>query len=267
MYKMIAIDVDDTLLNDDHAVTPGTREALAAAIGRGVVVTLATGRMYASAKNIARQIDLNVPLITYQGSLVKNLLDEQVLYERVVPMTAMRRVFDFCRDRGLHLQTYTDDRLYAMEENDKLLGYAALSRIPYWIEPDREALMARPSTKLLIIDEPAVLDGIAPELRALVGDEVHITKSKPNFLEMIHKEGTKGHAVSFLAGHFGIGPEQVIGIGDSWNDRELLQVAGLGVAMGNAVPALKEIADYVTRTNNEEGVKHVIEKFILKTAE
>lgn len=89
-----------------------------------------------------------------------------------------------------------------------------------------------------------------------------MTKSKPHFLEIMHKEGTKGHAVQFLANHFGLECSQVIAIGDSWNDREMLEVAGLGVAMENAVESLKEIADYITLSNNEDGVKHVIDKFI-----
>jgi Cof subfamily protein (haloacid dehalogenase superfamily) len=264
MYKLITIDVDDTLLTDDHIVTEGTREAMAQAIERGVVVTLATGRMYASARNIASQINLNVPLITYQGSLVKNLMDGKVLYERHVPQEVTRQLFQFCQERGLHIQTYTDDKLYALEENERLLAYCNLSKIPYYIESDHELLMSRPSTKLIIIDEPEVLDGYAPELRRMFGDQAHITKSKPNFLEVLHPEGTKGHAVTFLAKHFGFELSEVIAIGDSWNDHEMLEVAGLGVAMANAVPALKEIANYVTLSNNDEGVKHVIEKFVLQ---
>jgi len=96
MYKLIAIDIDDTLINDSKEVTPATQQALEQAIAKGVIVTLATGRAYASAQAIARQIGMNVPIITYQGSLVKNLLDEKVLYERYVPMEAVRKLFDFC---------------------------------------------------------------------------------------------------------------------------------------------------------------------------
>ncbi|MFC3345809.1 HAD-IIB family hydrolase, partial [Paenibacillus abyssi] len=121
-------------------------------------------------------------------------------------------------------------------------------------------------TKMLIIDDPALLDQMAEKLQPLIGDRVHITKSKPHYLEFMHKEGTKGHAVQFLAEHIGCTMDQVIAIGDSWNDHEMLEVAGLGVAMGNAIPALKEIADFVTLSNNDEGVRHVIEKFVLQKA-
>lgn len=265
MYKMLAIDIDDTLINDEKQITEGTRQALAAAMSRGVIVTLATGRMYASARQLAEQLALNVPLITYQGSLVKNAIDGRVLYERTVPAEAARSIFEYCANHGLHLQTYVDDVLYVKESNEKAEAYAALSKISFTVCPDFEKLVSMPSTKLLIIDDPKVLDRVAAELRELVGGRVHITKSKPHFLEIVHAEGTKGHALSHLAEHFGLDLSQVIAIGDSWNDHEMLEAAGLGVAMGNAVDSLKEIADYVTLSNNEDGVKHVVEKFVLHT--
>ncbi|WP_274649227.1 Cof-type HAD-IIB family hydrolase [Paenibacillus humicola] len=263
MYKMIAIDIDDTLLTDDLVVTPGTKAALAEAVASGVFVTLATGRMFPSAKKIAMQTELNVPIITYQGSLVKTLMDEQVLYERKVPQDVAEELLAFCRERGLHLQLYIDDVLYVAEDNEKSRDYAGLSKIPFVVEPDLGKLIGRPSTKMLIIDEPAVLDELKTELGGLFGDRVHITKSKPHYLEFMHKEGTKGHAIAFMAQHIGCSLDEVIAIGDSWNDHEMIEVAGLGVAMGNALPRLKEIADYVTVSNNEEGVRRVIEKFVL----
>lgn len=263
MYKLVAIDIDDTLINDDKEVTPATQRALEQAVAKGAVVTLATGRAYASAQAIARQTGLNVPIITYQGALVKNLLDEQVLYERYVPMDAAHKLFEYCIQNNLHLQTYIDDKLYAREENQKLIDYSALNKTKYYVEPDFAKLVAQPTPKMLIIDEPDYLDEIAPVLRELLGESVHITKSKPNFLEIMHHEGTKGHALKFLAAHFGCALSECIAIGDSWNDHEMLEAAGLGVAMGNAIPALKEIADYVTASNNEDGVKLVIDKFIL----
>lgn len=267
MYKLIAIDIDDTLINDDKEVTPATQTALEQAVAAGVVVTLATGRAYASAQAIARQTGLNVPIITYQGALVKNLLDEKVLYERYVPQDAVRKLFTYCVEHDLHLQTYIDDKLYAREENQKLIDYSALNKTQYYIEPDWEKLVPQKTPKMLIVDDPDFLDELAPILRELLGDSVHITKSKPYFLEIMHHEGTKGLALEFLASHFGCELSETIAVGDSWNDHEMLEAAGLGVAMANAIPALKEIADFITLSNNEDGVKHVIDKFILKTTE
>lgn len=264
MYRLVAIDVDDTLLNDEVQVTDATRQALTEAVKAGVTVTLATGRMFASARKIADKIGLNVPIITYQGSLIKTPFDGKVLYERSVPADAAREIHDYCRRNGLHLQLYIRDELYTTEDNAKVQGYSKLSGVPYIVESDFEKLIGEPSTKLLAIDDPALLDRAAEELRQIVGDRVHITKSKPHYLEFMHKEGTKGHALRYLAGHVGCAIEETIAIGDSWNDHEMIEAAGLGVAMGNAVQQLKDIADYVTLSNNEDGVKHVIDKFILQ---
>lgn len=263
-YRLIAMDLDDTLLTDDLTVSEPTRQAMADAISRGVRITIATGRMFDSAQKIARQVGLNVPIITYQGSLIKNLMDEEVLYERSVPISVATRIYEYCIANGLHLQTYIDDKLYAPEENDKLLGYAAQSKIPYTIEPDFSKIIGHPKqTKMLVIDEPSRLDALLPEVRSLFGNEVYVTKSKPNYLEFMHLEGTKGHALRFLAAHYGIPMEETIAIGDAMNDHEMVEAAGLGVAMANAVPALKAIADYVTLSNNDDGIKHVLDKFIL----
>ncbi|MEW9670813.1 Cof-type HAD-IIB family hydrolase [Ammoniphilus sp. 3BR4] len=264
MYKLLTIDVDDTLLNDDWKVTEATKNALAQAMDQGVTVTLATGRMYASAKQIAAQTNLNVPLITYQGSLIKNLVDEKVLYERSVPPAIAQFLFEYADKHKLHLQGYYNDKLVSLEDNEKIKKYSHMAKVPYSIE-SVEQLLSKPLTKLLFYEEPEVLVYHEEQLKGLIGQEVHITRSKPYFLEVLHKEGTKGDAVRFLAQHFGCDLSEVIAIGDSWNDHEMLEVAGLGVAMGNAVDSLKQIADFVTKTNNEDGVKHVIDKFILQT--
>lgn len=264
-YRLMAMDLDDTLLTDELTVSDSTKEAMKQAIARGMHLTIATGRMFASAQQVAQQVGLNVPIITYQGSLVRNLLDEQVLYERSVPVAAAARLYDYCREHGMHLQTYIEDRLYAAEDNDKLKAYASQSSIPYTISESFETIVTTSprQTKLVVIDEPARLDAMKPELERQLGPDVHLTKSKDHYLELLHREGTKGHALRFLAEYYGIPMEETIAIGDAWNDREMIEAAGLGVAMANAVPGLKELADYVTLSNNEDGVKHVLEKFVL----
>jgi Cof subfamily protein (haloacid dehalogenase superfamily) len=263
MYKLIAIDLDDTLLNDDRQVSPANKEALTEAIELGVTVTLATGRMYASAEQIARGLQLNVPLITYQGALVKNSIDGQVLYERNIPVHLAEWVYSYCESHELHLQGYVNDQLYVQFDNERVQNYSKLSTIPYIVEPNFRSVIALPQPKMLIIDEPDKLDRIAEEFRAALGNEVHITKSKPNFLEIMHPEGTKGSALRFLAQHIGCSMEETIAIGDSWNDHDMVEAAGLGVAMANAVEPLKQIANFITSSNNDDGVKQVFDQFIL----
>jgi HAD superfamily hydrolase (TIGR01484 family) len=119
-YKMMAIDVDDTLLNDEMQISEATKIAIAAARDQGVLVTLATGRMFASAQKIAKQLGFNVPIITYQGSLVKNLFDEKVLYERSVPFEAVQFLYDYAEKKDLHIQVFNEDKLYVIIDNQKI---------------------------------------------------------------------------------------------------------------------------------------------------
>lgn len=263
MYKMIAIDLDDTLLTDDLQIPSGCISAIKKAVDKGVIVTLATGRMYASAAPIAAQLELNVPIITYQGALIKGALDGQTLYERVVSAEISRIVHEMAREHNVHLQIYQNDILYSPENNEKVKKYVEIAKVGYVVEENFEKLCDQPSTKLLYFDEPQKLDVLKQLLTGKLGDQVYITKSKPYFLEILHPEASKGQALLYLAGRFGIQPSEVIAIGDSYNDLDMMEAAGLAVAMGNSIKEVKKRADYVTSTNNEEGVRQTIEKFIL----
>lgn len=263
MYKMVAIDMDDTLLTDELTITPGTVDAIVQAMEAGVIITLATGRMFPSALPFASQLGLNVPVITYQGAIVKNIAGDATMYERFVTPDISRRLIEIAHEKDLHLQVYQDDILYCAQENDKIQRYAKIAGVPYTIEEDLSRLCDRAFSKLLYYDEPEVIDRLADELREEFGDAAHITKSKPYFLEVMHPEANKGRALLHLAQTLGIKQSEIIGIGDSYNDLDLISEAGLGVAMGNAPDDVKRLADYVTYSNNEEGVRHVLEKFVL----
>jgi Cof subfamily protein (haloacid dehalogenase superfamily) len=264
MYKLIAIDLDGTLLTDELIITPGTVKAIQKAVELGTVVTIATGRMFPSAQRFARQLGINVPLITYQGAIIKDVDEKEVMYERLIPADIAQKLVEITNERKLHLQVYQDDILYGASENEKLIAYSEKSKVPYKVEPDLGKLAKRGFTKVLFIEESDDLEILQDELRALFGDRAHISKSAVNYLEVTDPEANKGSALLHLANILGIDRTEIIGIGDNHNDIELIKTAGLGVVMGNGVKELKEIADYVSFTNNEEGVLHAIEKFILE---
>lgn len=264
MYKLIAIDLDGTLLTDKLEITPRTIKAIQKAVELGTVVTIATGRMYPSAKQFAKQLGINVPVITYQGAIIKEIASNEVIYERLIPADIAQKLVDIAKEKNLHLQVYQDDILYGAVENDKLMAYAEKSKVPYQVEPDFSKLAKQGFTKALFIEESADLDVLQDELQALFGERAHISKSAVNYLEVTHPEANKGSALLYLASKLGIDRTETIGIGDNHNDMELIKTAGLGIAMGNGVQAVKEIADYTSLTNNDEGVCHAIEKFVLE---
>src|SRR5690554_1715764 len=227
---MIAIDLDGTLLTDDLMITPDTVKAIQKAVELGTIVTIATGRMFSSAKQIAQQLGINVPLITYQGAIIKDVDEKEVIYERLISPDIAQKLVEISSDKKIHLQVYQDDILYGASENEKLISYAEGVKVPYTVEPDLVKLAKNGFTKALFIENPETLDVLQAELVTLFGARSHIAKSKEKYLEITHPEANKGSALLHLAEKLGIDQSEIIGIGDNHNDKELIMTAGLGIA-------------------------------------
>ncbi|MBT2581201.1 Cof-type HAD-IIB family hydrolase [Planococcus sp. ISL-109] len=264
MYKMIAIDLDGTLLTDGLTISQDTVTAIQKSMELGIVVTIATGRMYPSAKRFALELGIDAPLITYQGAMIQAATGGEVLRERLVSFEIAEQLIRIAADKNMHLQVYQDDVLYSAVETAEVMAYSKEVKVPYTIEPDLLKLAQKGFTKLLFINETDGLDLLQNELQALFGEEAWVEKSKSHYLEVTNPEANKGSALLFLAQQLGIDRSEIIGIGDNHNDSELVKSAGFGIAMGNAVAELKELADYTSFSNNEEGVLHAINKYILE---
>lgn len=262
-FKLIAVDLDDTLLNDSLEISPRTGQALRRAAERGVVVTIATGRMYRSALPIAVKLGIEVPIITYQGALVKNSATGEVLVDLPVPLKLAHDVLAVGYRAGVHMNVYLNDTLYVDSITPEGKGYANLAMVEMSVVGNLLDFLKKDPAKVLYITEPALLAGLKEELTAAFGNRLYITKSKPNYLEILHPLATKKHALGVLARRFGIAPEEIMACGDSYNDLDMLEFAGLGIAMGNAPEDIKKKADYVTDTNNNDGVAKAIEKYLL----
>jgi len=264
MIKLVALDLDDTLLNSKLKISPETAAAVRSAVELGVTVTFATGRMYSSALPYARELGLDVPLITYQGALMKTSNSQEVLYNKPVPMDLAREILSFAAEEGLDVNMYLEDSLYVRSGNSSINEYVKLARVPYKAVPDLAEVMVSEPHKLLIVASPGKIDRLAAELQERWEGKLHLTKSKPYFLEFTHPAATKGQAIDSLAAELGIGREEIMAVGDSYNDLDMIDYAGVGVAMGNAVQEIKDRADYVTRGNNEHGVAEAIRRFVLE---
>ncbi len=262
-YRLIAIDLDDTLLDNELRVSPRTRQALHRTVERGSIVTIATGRMYRSALPLALDLEIEAPIITYQGALVKNARSGEVLLDRPVPLALAAQVLAEGYKTGIHINLYLHDNLYVDKITPEGAGYAGLAGVELYPVGNLLEFMRSEPAKIVFIAEPARLDRLNEELPARFGDSLYITKSKPNYLEFMHPRATKGQALQALAGRYGVCREEVMAFGDSYNDLDMIEFAGMGVAMGNSPEEVKEKADYVTGTNQNEGVAEVLEKFVL----
>lgn len=237
--KLIALDLDDTLLHNDLTISKRAREAITKAVEQGTAVTLATGRMFCSALPYARELKLNLPLITYQGALVK-YADGRVVYHRPLSLELAREVVDFILPYGYHLNVYIDDELYMEKNSPEGQRYVAMTKAPLHLVDHLGKAMDRDPSKLLVIASSEKLDKLALDLRKRFGDVINITKSKSHFLELGHPGATKGEALANLAASLGLVASQVMAIGDSLNDLDMLEYAGVGVAMENALPEVKK---------------------------
>lgn len=263
-YKLIAADLDDTLLNDELEVSTRNRKALADAQDKGLVVTIATGRMFRSALPIALDLGIKGPIISYQGAFVKGAVDGRVYVHRPVPFKLAKEVLAEGYKAGVHINLYLDDNLFMDKVTEEGEFYVRQAKVDMFPVGNLIDFMQKEPTKVLYIGDPPLLNDLEKQLREKFGDSLYITKSKPYYLEFMHPQATKMHGLAALAGSMGIMPDEIITFGDSYNDIEMLEYAGLGVAMGNSPPEIKKRANLVTATNNNDGVAEVIEKFVIK---
>ena len=262
--KLVAVDMDDTLLDGSLQVSPRTCEAIRRAQEQGVIVTIATGRMFTSALPFAMDLNIQAPIITYNGGMVRYPVSKEMVFEQPIHSEVAAKLVELFRERGWYLQSYMNDELYVVERCAKAQLYENLAGITAVAVGDDFYTMKHEPTKMLTIAEPHEIKAIEKIVNEKFGVEIFAATSKSNYLEMTHPSVNKGHALSILAEKLHIKQEEVMAIGDSNNDYHMVEYAGFGVAMGNASDRLKGIAQAVTGHNNAHGVAEAIEKYVLK---
>lgn len=268
MYRLIAIDLDDTFLADDLSIPIENRQSLALAKQKGLYIVFCSGRESQSMKKIIDSLDFMDTkdyYISYNGAMVQTL-GQDTLWKDKIQGQALQDMIDLGRAYGVLVQAYADS-LVVDTDHERITCYEGRTGIKARRIEDLKTLSY--SIKLLFnSSQRDKLEALKRDLEAKFGDRYHYFFSKPEYLEVLYHTSNKGLGVQFLADHLGILASQVICIGDSFNDAYMIKYAGLGVAIHNANPKIKEIADYVTnRTNNQAGVAEVIEKYILNLTE
>ncbi len=267
-YKMLALDLDNTLLNDEHKISQQNIDSLQMAAKAGLIVVIATGRMYRSALPYARQLGIKVPLITYHGALIKTMNDGAEIWHKPVPLDVATEIAFYALERGYHLNVFVDDSLHVAEENDFTRYYQSIADIDLRVVGNIPAYLQQkktPPTKISIISLVEDMEKIIEDLTNHFAGKVFLTQALPNFLEITHLEATKGRALRHLAEEWGVKREEVAAIGDNLNDMDMLEYAGTGVAVANAREELKKVAQVITLSNTDDGVSYFVEKWILNT--
>lgn len=261
--RLIATDLDGTLLNEEKQVSEENRVAVEAAVKKGVMVTIATGRMYCSALPYAKQLGIDVPIITYNGALIRSVSGETWL-ERPLQREPAAEALSFIRGRGWHTHSFIGDRLYYQARNEKTDVYEKGAGISGEAIGGELFLRTEGILKLLLVmDGEIQADAAVDELNRRFAGRLTAVKSSPTYVEIIQFEVSKAAALETLMDRFGLKKSEVMAIGDSNNDLPMLRAAGFAVAMGNANPAVKKAADAVTESNRKSGVAAAIQNYIL----
>lgn len=262
--RLAAVDIDDTLLGHDLTIHPRNRRALAELMARGCTVTLATGRMYQSARPFAEELGLgDVPLICYNGGLCVTASRREILWHEPLPAAAAAEALAYLAAGGWHVQAYEDDRLFVAGYNPVVEMYCRTARVEAEVVGDLRAHPWGALTKLLVIGDPDRLPGLAEAIAGLAGGALAAVRSWGTFLEIGPAGVNKGTALRRLAARLGVAMNATAAFGDSENDREMLAVAGLGVAMACAPEAVKAVADHTAPPDAEAGLGAAIEQLVL----
>ncbi|MGN1386055.1 MAG: Cof-type HAD-IIB family hydrolase [Bacillus sp. (in: firmicutes)] len=265
-YKMIVLDLDDTLLRDDHTISPRTKDALMKAQEQGVKVVLASGRPTFAMKQIAEELHLEKYgsfILSFNGSKIIDWQDKQEIFSSTLSAEAVHKLYDLSRREGVSIHTYVGDDIVTEDDSPYTAEESVITGLPVKFVDSFKQAITEPVVKCLMLHEPEKLKLVEAKLQAELSDEFSVMRSKPYFLEFMEKGISKGTSLNQLIQILGIEREEVIAMGDSYNDLEMIEFAGLGVAMGNANDDIKAAADYVTDTNMNDGVAKVVEEFIL----
>lgn len=270
MFRLLAFDYDGTAAVDGQLPTDRVCRAVAAARARGVIAVLATGRPYESAARYAAALNLDAPVICFQGAMVRELAGEKrALYVEPAPWDAMCEVIGMANERGLELNIYGEECMYATAHGRPAEFYEQWFGMPmrfarsYAEICEEFAAAGKSPLKGLFIGPSETNDAFRNELRDRFAGRLEVVRSHDLFVEVHSTEASKGHGLKFLAQHYGIPQAETIAVGDSGNDSSMIAWAGLGVAMANALPEVFEAADLVAPAVTEDGLADVIERYIL----
>ncbi len=268
--KLIAIDMDGTLLNHKHEITPAVKHAISAAREKGVYVVLATGRPFIGIQRYLLELDLQQEghyCITNNGALVQRTVNGDRVSETTLDFDDYLYFEALSRQLGVHFHALTFSTLYtANRDIGRYTIYEAfLTGMPLKFRRVDEMDRGLRFPKVMMVDEPAILDHAISQIPQEAFDRYTIMKSAEYYLELLRKEANKGEGVRALAEHLHITADEVMTIGDQANDLAMIKYAGIGVAMGNGIDEVKAASQFVTKSNLEDGVAVAIEKFVLNS--
>lgn len=255
-YKMVCVDLDGTLLDDNKEVTTNTINKINEIVNQGALFVVTTGRPFTSTKRYTDLICGNNPVVLYNGGVIRLSKSNEVLYNKALDSTDAKRIIDLINDDNGTFIYWRSETPYVNKIDDYIRGYVRISKV----EPLIHNNDYNNITKIIWFNEPKRNEEIKKTLDNKF-DNVNFFTSDPRFLEFVSKGVSKGEAVKKLAKFYNIHQDEIMAIGDGDNDLSMIRYAGVGIAMENASSDVKKYANDLTSSNDEEGVLKIINKY------
>lgn len=268
MKKLIAVDIDGTLINSDYKITERTKKALIQAQREGHKLVISSGRSPSGIIGYAHELEMDQYesyISAQNGTIVVDVKTKERVIEHFLDINLTREILTYSEDIGIDYMIYKGKQIYT----NKMDTYKLKEVIEK--NPDTEVVLDKDLSKniafrphnILFAQDETTISTPAKKLKERFGDQTSQMYSETYYYEIMPKYVGKGYALLEIAEYLNIAKEDIIAFGDQGNDMSMIQMAGVGVAMGNAIDSLKEAADYVTLTNNEDGIADYLEKHLL----
>lgn len=264
-YKMLVLDLDDTLLSDDHSISTRNKNLLIQAQKLGVKVVLASGRPTPAMTCYAEELKLaqyDSYLISFNGGVVTSMKNNETLFETSLTSDEIHDLYDFSIKNNVHILTYSDKGIISETNSEYIDVEVELTGIPHHKVSSFKSEITDSAVKCILLENPEYLKQVEQKLKTERPD-LSVSRSKPFFLEVMPHGIDKAASIDWLANKLGIKQSEVIAVGNAGNDLSMVQYAGLGVWVDNVTPELRHHADFIVASNNNDGVAEVVERFIL----
>lgn len=266
-YKLLVLDLDGTLTNSKKEITRHTKETLIKAQEAGLKVVLASGRPTYGVAPLANELELQKYegyILAYNGGKIIDWKTRELMYEKQLDSDLLPYLYRCAKENDFAIVTYENEYVLTEKPDDEyvlkeaLLNVMKIKKVDNFLEA-----VKHPITKCLIVGEPSRLALLEKEMYEKLKDRMGVFRSEPYFLELVPKGIDKAQSLSVLLEVIGMTKNEMIAIGDGFNDLSMIQYAGLGIAMENAQDVVKQAADFITLSNEEDGVAYAVEKFYL----
>ncbi len=264
-YKMLVLDLDDTLLTDDHKISKLNKEMILKVQQAGVHVVLASGRPTSAMTFYAKELEQDLSdsyMISYNGAQISRVKTGEIFFKQTLPIQQIHELYAFSKKNNTHIITYLNESIISETDSEYIEIEKKITGLPHLKVPSFIDVVTTDAIKCILLEEPSYLKKIEKKLQNAM-PHLSISMSKPFFLEVAQQGIDKGNSLKLLAQELNIHSHEIIAIGNAGNDLSMIEYAGLGLWVANVTPELRDKANAIVASNNNDGVAEAIEKYIL----